>query len=509
MSTTQPDPHEEHADDAAAFAAASRRWRSLWRVHFYSGVFAMPFILLMAVTGLVILYTQPLQDTLQSGLRTVETRAERVSYDAQAAAAAAAVPDASIESFATPVDDGHSTVFVAAEEDGSATEVFVDPGSGEVLGTARLGGDLVGLSNRLHGYLDANESWTVPLPSVAAIWDDEPIMRDYVIGDLVLELLGVWTLVLVLSGLYLWWPRRSRSGGAERTGRRLLSVRWSKGGRARWRDLHGIAGVAGLVMMVITLVSGFAWSTYWGANFSSLANEISPDVWSDTPPSPLGERGDLDREGNQIPWNTGDRPIPASYATAADGTSPAPVSLDRVVAIGEEEGMRPGFSVAFPANADDEAGNPVYGSFTLSNFWPQTTGDARDLWVDQFSGETLGEQAAYGYGSVSYAMDTVVSTHMGTQLGLFSRLLMTALCVLSIWSVVSAAVMYLKRRRRGTLGLPRRPVDVRLSPRLGLMAVGLGVVFPQWAVTALVILGLDRFVVRRVPRLRRTFGQVA
>ena len=50
---------------------ASRRWRAIWRVHFYSGMIAMPFILLMAVTGLVILYTQPIQDLTEGDLRTV------------------------------------------------------------------------------------------------------------------------------------------------------------------------------------------------------------------------------------------------------------------------------------------------------------------------------------------------------------------------------------------------------------------------------------------------------
>ena len=42
---------------------------------------------------------------------------------------------------------------------------------------------------------------------------------------------------------------------------------------------------------------------------------------------------------------------------------------------------------------------------------------------------------------------------MGTQFGLFTRILMTLLCVLAIWSVISALVMFWKRRRPGTAGL--------------------------------------------------------
>ncbi len=96
---------------------------------------------------------------------------------------------------------------------------------------------------------------------------------------------------------------------------------------------------------------------------------------------------------------------------------------------------------------------------------------------------------------------------MGTQLGLFSRIFMTLLCVLSIWSAVSALAMFWKRRRPGTLGLPRRPAEVRLTPKLVVAGVALGIVFPQWAVVALVVVAVDRFVIRKVPPLRRTFGQ--
>ena len=44
-------------------------------------------------------------------------------------------------------------------------------------------------SNALHGQLN-NDSLTIPLPAVSALWDGEKVMRDYVVGDLVLELVG-------------------------------------------------------------------------------------------------------------------------------------------------------------------------------------------------------------------------------------------------------------------------------------------------------------------------------
>lgn len=482
---------------------ASRRWRTLWRVHFYSGMVSMPFILLMALTGLVILYTQPIQDLTEGDLRTVSAAGERIPFADQEQAVEAAFPDRPVVSMTLPADDSHSTIF--GFEDGH--QAYVNPYTGDVLGENDPGRGIVGLSNRLHGFLN-NEERMVSLPTVSALWDDGPVMRDYVIGDLLLEIMGVWVMVLAATGIYLWWPRRTRNAEAGRASRRLFGLRLGKKGRAKWRDMHAVGGVLMSAALLVTLVSGMAWSTYWGPNFTALANEITPNVWVDAPASAIGTRGDLDRLGNKIAWNTGDIPIPASYATEPDGTMPAPLDLDSVVAVGTEEGMKPGYTVYFPDNsAMDDAGNPIYGSYTLSNSWPRKTGEARDLFIDQFSGATIDEMNAYGYGAVSYAVDTTVSWHMGTQWGIVTRIFMTAMCVLAIWAVISGFVMFWKRRRPGSSGLPRRPREVRFGWGLWAIIGMLAVVYPVWGVTAAALLLFDRFVIRTVPRLRATFGQ--
>ena len=515
---TNADPGQATAGDEVsddeprepADAAAGRRWRTAWRIHFYAGVFALPFVALMAITGLVILYTQPIQDWTEGDLRKVDVGSETVAYEEQVAAVEKAYPNASVVSLTTPREPDRSTIvgLEGTAQHTAGNEAFVDPYTGEVLGTSESGGAIVGLANRLHGFLNI-ESVTVDLPTIAALWDDEPVMREYVVFDLVLELLGIWTLVLVFSGLFLWWPRKARDrakGTAKGTGS-FLTIRRGVSGRARVRDLHGLSGVLLISLVVLTVMSGLAWSTYWGSNFASLADTVTPGDPVAAPPSELGTRGDLDRFGNQLTWNTGDDPIPASYAAAEDGSVPAPMRLDKVVDIAEDEGMKPGFSVFLPTNVTAGDGETTYGAFTVSNSWPRKTGEARDLYLDQFTGKTLDEQDAYGLGPIGYGMDAMVSTHMGTQLGLFSRLLMTALCVLALFSVGSALTMFRKRRRPGTLGLPRRPADVTLPKKVAAVGIVSGIVFPQWGITALAVLAVDRWVIRRVPRLRTAFGQ--
>ena len=39
------------------------------------------------------------------------------------------------------------------------------------------------------------------------------------------------------------------------------------------------------------------------------------------------------------------------------------------------------------------------------------------------------------------------------------------------------------------------------------IAIALAIVYPLWGITALLVLLLDKFFVRKVPKLRATFGQ--
>jgi uncharacterized iron-regulated membrane protein len=495
---------------------ASRRWRSVWRLHFYSGMFALPFLLFMALSGLVILYTQPLQSLTARQLYNVPAGKSFVTYELQAQAAQNQFPKAKLTGVVPPRNATSSSIFSVDDGSKAGQQVFVNPYTGKVLGTEKPGSGVVGLANRLHGYLNVN-TVKLSLPTVSAIWDNGKIMRPYVVGDMVLELFGGWTLVLVLSGFFLWWPRRSRTTVAtdeqstkeQSTKRRSwFGVRRNQQGRAKWRGLHSLSGVALLGAMVVTVISGLAWSAYWGPNFTAFANRISPNSWTDAPSSVLGKRGDLDVIGNQIPWNTAEHPIPASYATKADGSLPAALSLTAVAAQANKLGMKPGYKINFPNNVVDATKKQtVYGSFALTNSWPRKTNEARDLYLDQFSGKQLAEQNAYGYGTVSYSLDSLVSTHMGTEFGILSRIMMTSLCVLTMWSVFSALMMFRKRRRPGTVGLPRRPVDVSLPRRVAIMAVVMGVLFPLWGACAVFVLGIDRFVIRRNKQLRFAFGQ--
>lgn len=501
----------------AGDSKASRLWRSIWRTHFYAGVFAAPILVLMAVTGLVILYTEPIQSATHGELIDVTADGSPVALEDQRDAVTDAYPDHVLVSVTPPENDRMSSKFTLTEPDGTAVDVFVDPYTGDVLGDQKTDNDVVGLANRLHGNLD-NESITVPFPALSGILGDGPAFASVALGDLVIEIFAGWALVLAFTGAYLWWPRKAGTGKA------LFMPRIRKPGRARWRDLHAVGGTLLAFLLVFFLTTGLPWSAAWGANWSYVASEITPNketsFWDwDGPASAIPVTGDLDRAGHRIPWAAGTDEIPPSgggggHHDDGDGSSsgttagpPAtPASLDMVVAAARDEGMERGYSIDLPVDVLDDPDEPVYGSYVVTNPWPSRMHDQGALYLDQFSGKTLARSTPKTWGKLQWLTEYGIQTHMGTQYGLFTRILMTTGCLLVLWNVTTAVIMWNRRRRKGTVGLPRRPVDVRIQRVLGITALVLAVVYPAWGLTLIAVLLADRYIVRRTPRLRTAFG---
>jgi uncharacterized iron-regulated membrane protein len=168
--------------------------------------------------------------------------------------------------------------------------------------------------------------------------------------------------------------------------------------------------------------------------------------------------------------------------------------------------MQPGSQIWYPVNAEGENGETTYGPWVVFNPWPGRMSTQGALYLDQFSGETLAKSTPETWGNIQWATEFGVQTHMGTQFGWFSRILATAVCLLIFWNIFTAFKMWNRRRRKGTVGIPRRPVDVKMQRRVGIPALILAVIYPLWGATLALVLLFDRFVVRRNTKLRAAFG---
>ena len=506
----------------------------MWRTHFYSALFAAPILVVMCVTGLVIMYTEPIQGWLSSGATRVARAGHApLGLSAQQVVADQVAPQgATLFRIVTPkAPDRVSEFYYSAGPPGvpyfelpdrDVTYVYVDPYRGTVTATGHPGDDIVGLANRLHGFLN-NDALKIPLPSISHLVDPAGNPDRFVqveVGDLIIEIAMGWALVLALSGLYLWWPRASQKG------KRLLIPRLRKKGRLRWRDLHAASGILGMAVLVIFITTGMPWSSYWGKAWSAVGNALTPGTTVEASSS-LPKAGDLDRFGHHISWATLEDRVPASQpaehlhqggihgGSGAPATrsraagEPARLSLDDVAHAAQLEGLKPGYNILLPIDTSNQNGKRSYGSYQLSNPWPDRLSAERTVYLDQFTGEKLAQSDTASYGKIGQVTELGVLTHMGTQFGVVDRIVMTVGALLVLVSIATSMVMWWIRRPSGRAGLPKRPMNPRLPTAVVISGAIIGVLYPLWGVCAILVVLLDRYVIRRIPRLRGAFGLAA
>lgn len=476
-------------------------WRALWRTHFFAGLILAPALLWFAFTGLVILYTDPVDEVFHGDVITVDVGESEVALDAQLETVTAAHPEWSLSSVTPGRRPDRANLFSMSDEDGVGRQVYVNQYTGEITGVIRGDSGLVAFANRTHGSFLPRE-FTMPIPSLMGIIGDGPAFREVEIGEVIVEIVAGWALVLAVTGIYLWWPR-------EGSKKRKFIPRVKEGGRPMWRDLHASGGTVLSVGLVFFVVTGLPWATFWGSEFSTLASRVTPNTESfweySGPPSQLPKVGDLTRFGVTVPWASGNDTVPTSggddhsgheHGTADDGTgtepaaAPAdPAGLEAVYRAAQDESMVPGFTISLPTDTLNEDGSTAYGAYTVINPWPSSLGEQGALYLDQFTAETLGTSDVETWGGIQRVAELGVQTHMGTQFGLLNRIFLTSICLLVVWNIVTALVMWNRRRRAGTLGVPRRPVDAKTQRSVGITQLILAVVYPLWGASLALVLG--------------------
>jgi len=471
--------------------SASAGYRTLWRWHFYAGLFVMPFLVILAITGTLYCFQPQIEPLLYPHRLLVESRATpKLDPDALLARARTAMPTgATSVSVQVSTAPDRSAEYVFRLRDGSRESVYVNPYDGSVLGTLSVERRFMQVDRMLHRKLLLGKT-----------------------GELLMELAACWTFVMIGTGIALWWPR-----GAARVGHALrpdLSLR----GRPLWKSIHATAGIWLAAGTVAFILSGLPWSGSWGKNFKALAatmNLGAPEgawggasVRSARPgaaaeparaqaAAPSGhhhESGESmpgmvmdDLPLPQTPWAVGNVPVPHSPSAP----TPAPLPLARAIAIVAGLGVTSGYTLALPSGAD--------GVFTASYF-PADPKAERTIYIDQYSGAVLKDIRYGDYGAVSQAVSYGTSLHMGRYFGLANQIVCAVLSLGLAAMAVTGAVMWWKRRPAGKLGAPSR--ERGTPPMRGWIAglVLLGIVFPLMGMTIVAVWLIDHLLFGRAAR---------
>ncbi|MGL4609613.1 MAG: PepSY-associated TM helix domain-containing protein [Trueperaceae bacterium] len=467
--------HTPTSTEAAQEGSANKFYLATWRWHFYAGIYVIPFMIMLSLTGLVMLYHNQIEAAQYKDRIFVTPAAQTLPLETQLQTVRAAYPEATISEYIPATSADRSNQFSVTTKDELNLAVFVNPYNGEILGEVNQDKTWNATANTIHGTFLLGDS-----------------------GDRLIEIAAGLAIMLVITGLYLWWPRNKQ--GMYGT----LIPRFNVGKRIAWRDLHSSVGFYIALGLVFFMISGMSWTGIWGEKYVQAWNTFPPEKWNNVPLS-----DDTHAEMNhtaveEVPWNLEQTPLPASGSMAgADGLPMGmPVNLDSLSAFAEDNGFA-GFRIALPA---DETGVYTISADTMSGDVTDARQD-RTVHIDQYTGKKLADVDWGDYSLMAKGMAAGVALHQG-DMGWWNKILNTLFCLACIFISVSGIVMWWLRRPQGALRLAAPPMPKNMPLWKGAVFIMLVVslAFPLVGITLITVLALDLLVLSRIPALKSVFN---
>uniref|UniRef100_Q020P0 Propeptide, PepSY amd peptidase M4 n=1 Tax=Solibacter usitatus (strain Ellin6076) TaxID=234267 RepID=Q020P0_SOLUE len=346
--------------------------RLLFNVHLYLALIAGVFVVILGLTGAIMAFEPELDHVLHAKLSYVTPRQHRLSLAQLSAAVQQVFPGERIGGYLLS-----NSPDIAAGVSTKRGVVAVDPYTGAVLGVRQGGQDFLGWVHQLHLRLTIRNKADT--------------------GKDIVKWAGIAMMILLLSGIYLWWPVKR------------ISIETGARGRRFWFDVHNAIGIFSLVFLLTLtftgLMIGFEESTVpmFYRLTGSEASKAPP-----LPPPPPGAKPITPDQAMQI------------AAAAIPGTFP--------------------FQIVMPGPK---------GAYQIRSRFPEdlTPGGRSRVIVDQYTGNVL-----YAEGSRTAPAGTRMvivnrAIHTGDIFGIPSKTLMSLASLMAVIQVFSGALMWWKRTR--------------------------------------------------------------
>jgi uncharacterized iron-regulated membrane protein len=393
-------------------------YKGLWRWHFHAGLLCIPFVVILAITGSIYLFKPQIDAFADRGVDSLRIDGIRASGEQHIAAALASLPGSKLFVYEVPREPDDAVRIHIYAPDGAGRIVYVHPHTLAVLKSVPHTARLTEIVRMLHGELLAGKT-----------------------GALLIELAASWALIMLGTGLYLWWPRETRG---------LAGAAWprfDRGSRVFWRDLHAVTGIWVSLLAIFLLITALPWTTVVGENILKVRG------WVAAAPQD---------------WATGSADEHAQHRReAAADTIATPLSVDQVIARLAPLGLEPPVRLYLPNEQQ-----PHWRVRSETQNRPKV----RELALDPLTGSVMREDRFADKSALDKAIHVGIAAHEGQLFGLPNQLLglFTALSLLTI--CVSAIVMWWRRRPQGSLGVPAPHVpEFRIGAGLkaGIVAVAL------------------------------------
>jgi uncharacterized iron-regulated membrane protein len=341
------------------------------QLHLIVALVAGLFLAVFGITGSIMAFEPELDRLLHARVAYVTPRGAPKPLAALGAAASAASPGERVTGYLMSVSPNVSWQVLFR-----GRGVFVDQYTAAVLGTRDPGPDLLARIHQLHlRLLIQNRADT---------------------GKAIMTWAGAALLVLLLSGLYLWWPLK-----------RVAIQR----GRRFWFDLHNAAGIVSFAFLLAIAVTGIV---------IGFDDRIVPLIYAATRSAPVAMYA-------RIP----------PFTVTPHGS---PIGPDRAIAIARDAlpGTTP-ISVNVPAPA---------GVYAVSARFPEdlTPGGRSRVYIDQYSGAVLIAEGSRTAPAGSRVITLNRAIHTGDLFGMPSKILMSVASLAVVVQLVSGLLLWWRKR---------------------------------------------------------------
>ncbi|WP_347330729.1 PepSY-associated TM helix domain-containing protein [Marinimicrobium locisalis] len=419
----------------------TKQWyRTIWRWHFYAGLFCIPFIITLALSGAIYLFKPQIDQWNERHFQNLSSVDTPAAPQTLIDAALNHLPGSTFQSLRLPKDIDDAVV-VSTNKDGERFLTYVHPSNAEVLHQDGYDNQFIRQVRAFHGELLAGTT-----------------------GSIFVELAACWAIVLILTGLYLWWPRSAKGLAG------VFYPRLSKTGRAFWRDLHAVTGFWISLMALFLLLSGLPWSLVWGSAFKEVRQ------WAEGPVQQDWQVRSNEHQHHHLQGST-DRPsLDAKILNAAQALQLAPP-----VELSWDKGLW---------KADSQHQNrPLRAT----------------AWLDPQTGNVEERSGFSDKGTVDKVVGIGVAAHEGQLFGWFNQFLgvITALGLVAL--AASGFMLWRKRKPENALGAPST-LDQHKAKIVGVGVLVLGVFLPLVGISLVALWALEWSVIRRVKPLAVWLG---
>lgn len=391
----------------------------LWKWHFIAGLISLPFILLLSVTGVIYLFKAQYEAPIYKPVKEVAAQGKVISYQKQweiAKENAVKKPNGMIlSSEETQATEFTSGIF------GHASSLFVNPYKGDVSGEILPQKSFMYKVRKLHGEL---------------------LMGKY--GTKVVELIACWMVVLILTGLFIWWPER----GWKIKG--YFIPRTNLGKRTFFRDTHAITGFWMSILFLIILAGGLPWTDIWGAGFKWVQEQTNtgyPSTWNK--------------------FSVNNNPENASI-----------ISLDEMVVKAKLLNLPGEVKINFPKGEN--------GVYSVSNTYYANQNDQKMIHFNPYTGAQVLQHNWEDVGILMRGRMWLMAFHQG-QFGKWNWVLMIFAGTVLFLMSLSALISYALRKRKGDWGIPKVPASFKASYGVVILVGILCILLPLFGLSVILI----------------------